>query len=82
MIARKTMRYLVTAGEHVSNIQAITRQPPIRTIKELLRAVFSVRSVRNLYNEGPRPAQWLEQAVTLTDFDFGLSKIRSQVPRD
>jgi hypothetical protein len=24
----------------------------------------------------------LMQAVTLTDFDFGLSKIRSQVPRD
>jgi hypothetical protein len=52
------MRCLVTAGKHINNIQAIARQPPITTIEELLRAVFSVGSAPGLYNEDPRPAQW------------------------
>jgi hypothetical protein len=31
-------------NKHVNNIRAVARQPPIGTIKELLKAVFSVES--------------------------------------
>jgi hypothetical protein len=62
-MVRRNMRCLVTVGKHVNNIRAITRQPPI-TIKELFGAVFSVGSVRSIYNEDPRPTQWnLESSV-------------------
>jgi hypothetical protein len=53
------MHYLVTAGKHVKNILAIAMQPTIATVKELLGAVFSVGSAPGLYNEDPKPAQWI-----------------------
>jgi hypothetical protein len=45
------MHCLVTAGKHANNIRAISRQPPITRIEELLGAVFSVGSVPGLYDE-------------------------------
>jgi hypothetical protein len=51
------MHCLVTAVKHVNNILAIARQPPIRTIEELLGAMFFVGSSPRLYNEDPRLAE-------------------------
>jgi hypothetical protein len=50
------MRYLVTAGNHVSNIRAIARQPPIAIRAKLLEGVFSVGSAPKLYNKDLNPA--------------------------
>jgi hypothetical protein len=55
-IERRNMRCFVTAGKHINNIRAITRQSPI-TIGKLLEAVFSVGSAPRIYNEDPRPAE-------------------------
>jgi hypothetical protein len=51
------MRCLVAAGKHVSGIRAISSQPPITIIEELLKAVFSFGSAPRLYSEGRRPAE-------------------------
>jgi hypothetical protein len=45
------------ADNHVKDIQAVARQPPITTIEKLLEAVFSIRSTPRLYSEDPRPAE-------------------------
>jgi hypothetical protein len=44
-------------NKHVNNIRAVTRQPAITTMNELLGAVFSVGSAPRLYKEDPRPAE-------------------------
>jgi hypothetical protein len=51
-----TMRCLIMAGKRVNNIQAIARQPPIRT-EEMLGKMISVGSGPELCNEDPMPAQ-------------------------
>jgi hypothetical protein len=56
-IARMNMCCLVTACEHVNNIRAIARQPPITTIEGILEATFSVGSASRLYSEGLKMAE-------------------------
>jgi hypothetical protein len=55
-IARRNMCCLVTAGKHVNNTRAITRQLPF-AMEEMLEAVFSVGFARMLYSEDTRPAE-------------------------
>jgi hypothetical protein len=51
------MRYLVTAGKHISNTRAIARQPPTTEVDGLSEAMFSVRSAPWLYIEDARQAE-------------------------
>jgi hypothetical protein len=48
---------LVTAGKHVSDIQAFAKQLLITTIEGLLEEVFSVGSTPRLYSKDPRLAE-------------------------
>jgi hypothetical protein len=53
---RHSKHFPSETNKHVNNIRDIARQPPITTIEELLRAVFSVGSDPDLHNEDPKPA--------------------------
>jgi hypothetical protein len=50
------MGCLVAVGKQVNSIRAIARQPPITTVEELLKAVFSVGFATRLYIEDSRLA--------------------------